>query len=133
MRTFLRRGLYVSLFVALCFSLTSCDSGGSSGGDLKWVGNWEVTNADELTYWLLTEDELEIRSFSGNNEDNCVGSLTVDIVDSGSSEFTGRAPDGGELTFEIEGSGDDLTAVPSASGEDNRNLSAVDSVPPCDQ
>jgi hypothetical protein len=131
MRTLLRRGLYVSLLVAICFSLTACDSGGSSGGDPKWVGNWEVTNADELTYWLLTKEELEIRSFAGNNEDNCVGSLTVDIVDSGSSEFTTELPDGGEGTFEIEGSGDELTAIPSASGEDNRELSAVDSVPPC--
>jgi hypothetical protein len=129
MHTLLRRGLALTLLVALCFSLSSCDLFGI--GEPDWTGNYEVTNADELTYWLLSEDEQEIRSFSGNNPDNCVGSLTLDITDTSDDEFTVSGPEGEEVTVDIEGSGDEITAT--IEGGQERRLSSVDSVPDCDQ
>lgn len=68
-----RKGILLSILLALCFSFTSCDSGGSDDSTLDWVGEWEVdtyvitedgetttTTPDQPTFWSLSENEYRI-------------------------------------------------------------------------
>jgi hypothetical protein len=74
MRKALRRGLSLSLLLALAFPLTSCDSGGTNGSSssAEWTGNWKVIEVngeatDRDAAWSISEDEIKsVADFRGD-------------------------------------------------------------------
>jgi len=100
------RGLFALSVLTLCFSLVSCDSGGSSS-DPAWVGNWRVSDFGggqgapaDPNYWNITAGELEIVEDFGSGCD--IATFEVINQEDGRVEFRGTSSDEEGETLEIQ-------------------------------
>lgn len=116
MRTVLR-GLFALSVLTLCFSLVSCDSGGSNSGP-AWVGNWRVSDFGggqgapaDPNYWSITTGELEVVEDFGSGCD--IATYEVINREDGRVEFRGTSSDeeGETLEFQFNVTGETLTAT----------------------
>jgi hypothetical protein len=131
MRKALRRGLFLSLLLALALPLASCDSGGSNSSP-DWVGNWEVNGTTNRTFFDLDQDQFttiedlssgcDITNQDVLEQDGDV--VTVDLPDqSGTSKFNLDVSDG-TLTLTVVESDN-----PNVSSGDEATAASVDGDP----
>lgn len=83
MLTALRKKILLSVLLALCFSLASCDSSGSNGDSPAWTGNWKTGD----DYLFLTTDKFDaIEAEEG--ESGCESIGRGDIVETDGNTIT---------------------------------------------
>ena len=118
MSTAFSRGILLSLLFALCFSVVSCDSGGSSESGPEWVGTWEVEDfgdeggaPNDPNYWDLSEGTMEIIE---DFETGCdLAIFEVTSREGSVITLSGSTPnsDGQTLELSLEVSGETMTAT----------------------
>jgi hypothetical protein len=141
-----RKEILPLVFLALCFSFLSCDSG-SSNSSPAWVGEWNQTSSDSYVsdstsiYWSLSKKEMKLIRDTRNNpdfEEPCeLVRLVVSNRDGNVVTYNGETPDIGGQTyrFRFDASGGTLTATLLDSPEEeagylaDATLESVDGIP----
>lgn len=135
MRKVLRRGLFLSLLLALVFPLVSCDSGGSNSSP-DWVGNWEITEVADgsppaAPFFLDLDEDQFTQIVEGSN--GCI-IANNDVLEQDGDVVTLDIEEGTErLSLDVSDGTLTVTAIesddPNTSGGDEITAVSVDSDP----
>lgn len=126
MRLALRRGLFLSLLLALPLSLLSCDSGGSNSSP-NWAGTWKLAESNpnfEGYHVSLNRNEVRVAFIFGNF--GCQ-SNTLEVTNIDGNVITTDEDGGTEVELDV--SGDTMTATDLVEEDDAAEFTRVDSDP----
>ena len=135
MKRILRRGLLLSFFLILTFTLISCDSGGSNNSP-DWIGYWEVTEETDgnppSDPFFLDLDEDHFTLIYERSDECDIGNF--DVLERGKETVTLDIPEGtAKYGLEVSDGTLTLTVIESddsgASGGDEATAVRIDNDP----